>query len=314
NKVYWSSFNVYRFKQNHEPELAQSPLEAGSFFRRASYDAILESNNSTYPAPKIPAYRFTGDAIPQDNNPETGTFSVLKEGQTSTTPLTWKQTEVNNATLNKDWKIGGGYEIADVLDFYALASPDDQSKALNWPIGKAYGVVYADGATTVQTEVNKAHGYTRADGISSEKGMRGIIIYNSDYNYRQIFLPLGASGYGRRKGSKVTWAKPYDYIGTMRYASRAYYYYPTSAAQKTVIDHNPLFWDIFRRPGAVYWCRRWQANDYAEGKNYFDVRRSNSFDMNYFTMGFEGMLNDACSNENGTGSDALFIRTIKRNE
>lgn len=314
DSTYWSSFNVYRFKAGHVPELTQSPLEAGSFFRRASFDAILESNNSKYPAPDIPAYQFTGAVIPQSINPEEGDFDVLKENSSTSTSLKWNATEVKNESLNKDWQIGGDYSIADVLDFYKLASPDDQTKALEWPINKAYGVVYADGATGVQTDVNMAHGYTRADGVSSPKGMRGVIIYNRDKNYRQIFLPLGASGYGRRKGSKVTWATPYDYIGTLRYASRAYYYVAANAPQQTVIDHNPLFWDLFRRPGVVYWCRRWQTLQNAEGKTYHDVRRSNSFDINYFTMGFEGMLNDACSSTDGSGSDALYIRTVRYNK
>lgn len=307
NGTMWSSFNVYRFKSGHVPELTKSPLEAGSFFRRANYTAILESNNETYPSPEIPQYRYAGAVIPYNkNNPSTGNFDVLEEGRDDITQKTWVQLGGSSESISKNWTIGDGRQIADILDFYDLASPDDQNEALTWPINKAYGIVYADGATEVQSKVAMAHGYTRADGVSSPKGMRGIIIYNSDKNYRQIFLPCGASGYGRRK-AVVGWnPSPKDYSGTLRYASRANYY-----SLDTTLDNVPLFWDIFRRPGAIYWCRRWQTMQYVEGKSYTNPRLSSAFDMNYFTMGFEGFENGAAISSNGSDSDALFIRTVK---
>lgn len=319
NGTLWSSFNVYRFKSNHEPELTKSPLEAGSFFRRASYTAILESNNTTYPVPAIPKYPFSGTTIPfSGSDPSTGNFSVIKEGDAETVlNMKWDDTDVNNTALSKNWTIGGGSEIADISDFYDLASPDDQALALTWPIGKAYGVVYADGAEAVQASPSMAHGYTRADGISSPKGMRGIIIYNRDLNYRQIFLPVGSTGHGRRKGLASWSPSPKDIKGTLRYASRAYYY-----DLGTTLDNVPLFWDLFRRPGALYWCRRWQDIGKIEvevgtGSNkrkvtYNDPRTSSSFDFNYFTMGFEGFENNGAPNASGLDSDAMYIRTVKR--
>ncbi len=319
NGTLWSSFNVYRFKSNHEPEPTQSPLEAGSFFRRASYTAILESNNTTYPVPAIPKYPFSGATIPfSGSDPSTGNFSVIKEGDAETVSnMKWDDTDVENTALSKNWTIGGGSEIADISDFYDLASPDDQALALTWPIGKAYGVVYADGAEAVQTSPSMAHGYTRADGISSPKGMRGIIIYNRDLNYRQIFLPVGSTGHGRRKGMTGWSPKPKDIKGTLRYASRAYYY-----DLGTTLDNVPLFWDLFRRPGALYWCRRWQNIGKIEVEvgtgsdkrkvTYNDPRTSSSFDFNYFTMGFEGFENNGAPDASGLNSDAMYIRTVKR--
>ncbi len=42
----------------------------------------------------------------------------------------------------------------------------------------------------------------------------------------------------------------------------------------------------------------------------FRVERSSSFDINFFTMGFEGFSNSSIP-DSGTNSDACFIRTVR---
>lgn len=304
----WSSFNVYSFDANGYPIPTQSPLEAGSFFRRGSSTALLASNDTKYPNPpvsiispsNIPSY------IAQTNNPSTGSFDVIKKGGVATTS-TWTQLKPDKDELFTNWVIGNGKDgeqIATIEDFYTLANPGDPNDPLgdiNFPIKKAYGVVYADGAIETQKSVNMAHGYTREDGLNSPKGMRGIVVYNAN-DMRQIFLPIGASGYGRRKGSGG-WSAPKDYSGTLRYAGRSYYFDLRQTDINSTLRYAPLFYDLFRRPGVVYWCRNRLSSVGAE-----EPYNSSSFDINYFTMGFEGYLNNSCGE--ASTSDALFIRTV----
>ena len=66
-----------------------------------------------------------------------------------------------------------------------------------------------------------------------------------------------------------------------------------------------MFYDLFERPGAIYQCR-----NRLESTNN-EVKNSSAFDINYFTMGFEGFENGASNNNNGSDSDACFIRTVK---
>ncbi len=65
-----------------------------------------------------------------------------------------------------------------------------------------------------------------------------------------------------------------------------------------------MFYDLYRRPGAVYWAYKW----YSDGNTGFN--HSSAFDMNFFTMGFEGFQNGAAAK--AETSDACFIRLVKK--
>lgn len=124
-------------------------------------------------------------------------------------------------------------------------------------------------------------------------------VYRFDANNsRNIFFPIGKSGYGRRKGMTSNGEK----VGTLRYAQRTDYYNNDGTGN---IQYVPLFYDLFERPGAIYQCR-----NRLESTNN-EVKNSSAFDINYFTMGFEGFENGASNNNNGSDSDACFIRTVK---
>ncbi len=310
----WSSFNVYSFKSDGTPVYTNSPIDPGSMFRRGSYTAILPSNDEKFPTPpftsisesSIPPY------LPQapGKDPSTGDFEVLTKGATSPTLAKWDNIKMESPELYNNWKLSGSDQIATIDDYYTLANPGDPAnpqKDLDFAIKKAYGVVYADGAIDTQRSTAMAHGYTHADGTNSPKGMRGIIIYNKD-DLRQIFLPMGASGYGRRKGNSAWSPSPKDVNGTMRYATRTYYYNLKSADVTGSLQYAPLFYDIFRRQGALYWCR--DRIDTPESNN-ISIYKSSSFDINYFTMGFEGFENGAANKNDGSMSDAIFIRTVQ---
>ena len=314
--IRWSSFNVHHFKNGDEPVLTQSPIEGGSLFRRGSYIAILEENDGAI-----------GTAL--------SSYQVMMPDG-SKTSKGWSEVAVTKAqefwTIDSK-KADSQRHIAAIEDYNTLIStyPDAVSGItgddLDYKIKKAYGVVYADGATEVQSKFEDATGYNREkDGVESHKGMRGVVVYNRE-NHKQLFLPVGKTGHGRRKANNGAWAPaPKDPDGGLRYASRSEV---MSGARK----YTPLFYDLYKRPGAIYWCERWLDNrnenlgdpksPYIQntaptgGLQIFNVRKSSALDINYFTMGFEGYENNASYNTPGddtlTGfnnSDAAYITTV----
>lgn len=195
----WTSFNVYRFDANDTPVYTNSPLEEGSLFRRGNYTAILASNNERA------GFKF-------GEGPD-GNFTVLEKGKTAESELSWEglQPSLTNNSLVSGWSIAGNNErIAKIEDFYTL-----ESTSIHSNINKGYGVLYGDGATETQSSVDIAWGYDRGeDPKSSVKGMRGCFVYNIN-NGRNIFLPVGKSGYGRRIGSPDTKSNPNDKAGRL---------------------------------------------------------------------------------------------------
>lgn len=293
NGGYWMPTNVYRFDKGRKPVYAKSPLQEGSLFRRGSFTAITSDNNPV-------------NSIQLGKN----SFNVLKEGETKKTTASWDDCKANPTTYFDNWTINSANErIASCHDdFYTLTSP---SNTLSFPIKKAYGVLYGEGAPGVATKVTDAYGYDSEDGAESTKGMRGVFIYNIN-NSKTIFLPIGKSGHGRRKKFGDGWAPSpgeKDPGGSMRYATR-------TAANPDFAKYDnlqPMFYDLYRRPGALYWCERfyssgWPLNEL--GKE--DVSYSESFDINFFTMGFEGFGGGALDGKaSKNNSDACFIRTVK---
>lgn len=315
--VKWSTCNVHHFEGN-EAVLATSPLQEGSLFRRGSGTAILAKNSKV-------------NAV--DANSGNRGFAVIKPDSRSETTATWADCQATAAEMadpvkpfnlpsdesaNHDWGISNpGMRIASIDDFYTITSVTNDPE---FKYKKAYGVLYGDGAETVAYSLNDAYGYDSETGDDSPKGMRGVFVYNSD-NYHMIFLPIGMSGYGRRKGNGGWTPSPADPVGTQRYASRSQY----SAA---IAKDQPLFYDLYRRSGAIYWCKYYQypiqkrtvsipnADGGVDERSVNDVTKSSAFDINYFTMGFEGFENGSVVSDgyhyqrDGSRSDACFIRTV----
>ncbi|MDE5921916.1 MAG: hypothetical protein K2G79_00310, partial [Muribaculum sp.] len=67
----------------------------------------------------------------------------------------------------------------------------------------------------------------------------------------------------------------------------------------------------YRRYGAVYWCRDYYNIKIVEKEEYL---KSSAFDLNYFTMGFQGYGNDAMpqktSNSSKKEPQGCFVRTV----
>ena len=286
----WSTFNVDHF-ENGKAVMTNSPLDEGSLFRRKSNIAITSANNAKYPRPR------------GDNRYAPGSFDVIDASGSATT-MTWDQTK---GSWSKDqdhtWDITNeDYKIASIEDFFQLMA---NTNDLSFPISKAYGIVYGDGATEVKDTRAEAYGYLKNAAASSENGMIGVIVYNNQTG-AQIFFPLGTEAAGRRKGGGEPNNEKNsnrDFPGTLRYASRSGYYGVRSSDSNNV-KYQAMFYDLYRRPGAVYWAYQWWTDG-----NRNDFNHSCAFDMNFFTMGFEGFQNGAAANANT--SDACFLRLVK---
>lgn len=281
-QIWWMPTNVYRFNSDGTPVYAENPLQEGSLFLRGSTDALVPHHNPVDDVEEI-----------KDSN---HSFWVKVKGSDSETTKTWTQL---CSTINTEWNLNvPNVRVAKCeTDFYSIA---DATGNLSFPIKKAYGVLYGEGANAPAERLVDAYGYDSPTGEDSPKGMRGVFVYNEN-NARTIFLPLGKSGHGRRKRMKGWLPNPVESTGlkpgTMRYATRDLWFEATG---------QPLFIDLYRRPGALYWCSGYSSAGASE------VTKSSSFDINFFTMGFEGFSNGSISalTGNDRSTDACFIRTV----
>ena len=64
-------------------------------------------------------------------------------------------------------------------------------------------------------------------------------------------------------------------------------------------DNRPLFYDLYMRPGAIYWLKE-------KGGPKADIV---GWDFNYFTLDFNGI--QASNILHDIGSDACFIRCVE---
>lgn len=321
--VKWRQSNVAYFNANNYAQYPITPLNEGSLFTRGSHTAILPTNNPVYQAvnqsnPKLKVRYTDGNT----GNPNWNNLYYTPDNSGK-----------NPKSRFYTWTIANSNErVADCeLDYYSIASVGNN---LNFPIKKAYGILYGEGSGATITDLYQAVGYDNIDidndGSSVDKGMLGVFVYNST-NCRTIFLPLGKAAHGHRKGL-VAWSPGPDGVGSLRYAARSAY----NSGMSPVT--TPLLLDIYRRPGAIYWCRSFydlddqkyekddKGNFITIGTNkVFKVNQSSAFDINFFSMGFEGYSNGAIREDNDQygnsarrgpanrtayRSDACFLRTV----
>lgn len=286
--LWWHTRNVYSFDAGGGPVYTQSPMEAGSLFRRGNNTAILDMNDR--------------DRYGLGKPPKGGPFDVVMEGGTKAT-ATWDGCKPPEGGKFNNWSIPAknyGEHIATGADIYTLIPAAGENEE-NFEIKQAYGILYGDGASGPQKEQAAAcQVWSDRDNMDTAHGMRGCFVYNRN-NGKHIFLPIGALGYGHRKHSGG-WRND-DAPGTLRYAGRSKRFDETD---RGTLKYQPLFYDLYRRPGAIYWCGTREAGGTGE--------KSCAFDINFFTMSFSGYGNDAAINDKGTDSHACFIRTVYTSE
>ncbi len=314
----WFSFNL-----TSGTEMATSPCDEGSLFKRFNTDIpIRPENNIKFPfqtalnANLIVNYKPYGTP--------TGNPAVIWS-------TTWNEiTTPEGVTKFKDMKTRSSEPSLNGIDM-SVATVDDYLELYNDPnVQYGFGILYDGTATEVQEPVKDAYSYygkylshgtngsanNEVTSIDKElfykagRGMRGCFVYNEQTG-AQLFLPIGAAGYGRRKQNPI-------YSGTFSpgmliYANR------NQKMQENSVDvpwQRPILWDLYQRPGAIYWC-----NEMKEGEVLGNGQAKDcvAWDFNYITFDFfpssKEMVLTITKDENGkvtrlTPTDALRIRCV----
>ena len=269
----------YAMNMKTTSELASNPLDEGSLFKFGNWshpiDALSNKN------PREPWINVTpGDfkIYPEDGftNAATGDKMVWTDIIHSNTTDGFGNPQMANA------------RVATGADFWELRKYSY--------IEQGYGVLYGDDATETADDIVEVYGYDYKHNKSG-RGMRGCFAYNSETG-KNLFFPIGASGYGHRKQSyTATWGDPETINGVLRYAGGRTKLYPSPV-------ERPLFYDLYKRPGGIYWLN-------AEiPKNHFTPTDGVSlgWDINYFSFDFN-FISKGNLIKSG-GSDACFVRCV----
>ncbi len=260
---------------------AKCPLEEGSLFKFGNWNAPIDATNNENDKA---SWVNVGPADFKDHKDSlfliAGTDRRVK--WSSITSLDTKTKSFDDVIITNNGK-SRTLSVATIHDYEELYKSSD--------IEYAYGVLYGDEATETLTKVEEVYGY-RYDECKSGSGgygMRGTFVYNANekdgvYGGRNLFFPIGASGYGHRKNSDAAGS------AILRYSvGRDEQYSP-----ETQLKLRPLFYDLYMRPGAIYWAKQFVS------RNFYSRYEDDAigWDFNYFTFDFnyisEIIKNDAC--------------------
>lgn len=218
-----------------------SPLEEGSLFKFQNLEQPIDAmcnKNPTSPWININPGSFQNDA---------DKLQIATNNTENKTNTTW------NSIKSIDFSPWGNTEepefgtpeipnarIASFEDFLALYQGED--------IAEGYGVLYGDESQETLDRITEVYEYNYEQ---TRRGMRGCFVYNKK-NGKNLFFPIGASGYGHRKnhdreGFGSSTPEDGKGVGVLRYAA-----YRNTFLAETTANNSPLLYDIYMRPGAVY--------------------------------------------------------------
>lgn len=277
-RVYWHSFNLY--SGNEE---VTSPCEAGSQFIRGYFSpAILDSNTAGWGVAVNSLAAITNEA-----GTTTGNVAMPMANSGS---YARKDFNAANRTLSRYDANLTPYRTGRVPKIEEWAYLLDE--VANAKVDRAYGVLYGDGARVTQTAPDEVYGCLHSNVVGgtpgqSTRGMRGTFVYNTGSG-RNLFFPIGASGYGRRKVGDS---------GQLQYSfGNTFWSTPLETATRA-----PLY-NLYTNEGAIYWS---QNNLHVTGRTGFNVDDVNAWDINYKSYDFDYM--DAASN----GTPTAYIRLVQ---
>lgn len=283
--------------------IATNPLDEGSLFKFGNWNGIKSESNVNKGKT---SWRLV---TPNDFKDNGGKNLKMTDGST----MDWDNITYNNPASSQ-FIPGGNYRVATLEDYKSLMPPSTNDDG-SWPIRVGYGVCYFDGATETAGTIDKAFGHKGSQ--EDKEGMRGCFVYDTRTG-GNIFFPIGSSGYGHRKNdgwnwnhTQTTW--PEGVSGLLRYSCNARWgYFDAVSASNTEekkamykygIFDSPMFLDIFRSEGAIYWLDKEHVTEPdAEGNTLFS-----GWDINYATFDF----NKISSGNIANGKDACFVRCIE---
>lgn len=260
----------YAENMRTKTERASSPLDEGSLFKCGNWDYPIDaSNNKNSRIPWINVYPTDFVLYPS------GGFVIA--GKEDEGKKLW-----SSITSSNSFSIpASGMRVARLADYMALLNSHD--------IEQGYGILYGDDATETADNIENAYGYDYKNN-NIGRGMRGCFAYNK-LTGKSLFFPIGASGYGHRRRSDKT-------PGMLRYSAGRTEYYPENEYHpwgNSRVKDRPLFYDLFRRPGAIYWIDK-------------ETNQKLGWDINYFTFDFNSI--DATNIFGSDDSDACFVRCV----
>lgn len=266
---------------------AASPLEEGSLFKWGNLTEPIDAINNKTPGPywiNVTPESFQGPGTQKLTI--AGTSEGKTWGEIKPVNAPPKDNEVFNAAFVTSSQLPSNTRIASYDDFKALYDHID--------IKQGYGILYGDGSTSTEDDINDAYGY---DYNHTKRGMRGCFVYNQQTG-KSLFFPIGASGYGHRKEKDAKGA------GTLRYAASRAERFPSgwlSESYPVGVEGAPLFYDVYMRPGAIYWLSHYvKAEKPGDGN-------ATGWDFNYFTFDFYPITHSST----GDAQDACFVRCVE---
>lgn len=266
----------YAENMKTKTERTASPLEEGSLFKYGNWDYPIDALNNKNPREPW-TYIEPSDfkLYPEDGFAIAGTNNIVK----------WQA--ITTAGQTAEFKAPtSDMRVAEGKDYEALYNDEN--------IEQGYGILYGDDATETADHINDAYGYDYENN-STGRGMRGCFVYNKETG-KNLFFPIGASGYGHRKDKEG---------GILRYsAGQTGEFATTSSSYPNGVKDAPLFYDIYRRPGAVYWYNKEYKTGTIPDGPYV------GWDINYFTLDFYPIGNYST----GSSKDACFVRCVQRED
>lgn len=275
----WHSFNLLT-----ATEETADPVIEGSYFRQHNTDLPIAASNNT-------EEWF-------DKNGATRDFIIAGSGVSKKwADIKTDKTDWPEFTIN-----GKKCRLPQKKDFDAIT--EDKNTIYG------YGVLYTDASGAVAESVSDAYGARDAGNLTS-KGMRGVFVCDT-LSGTNLFFPIGASGYGRFKQlapderynrQRAGWA------GVIQYANR-YSAFPETDINGVLgfpVRFKPLMWDLWRRPGAVYWLAKDETDEYGLDINYY------TYDFNVGTLGNLGIgiWPGWGGGPDPSGTDAVLMRLVE---
>lgn len=316
----WSCYNVYAARDagntSNQPtktiptsvrvELTRSPLSIGSYLKRCFYNkAIPERFSETEQGGWLKKLGDNSFKTVQVNDPNATNPTVGEESSTwgGFWGFGWYNSDNTQTRFDYPWTDTWNAINAEEKNVLFSVPTVEQFNSLKANCKFGYGVAYADGATVTADNFNESNGYIDPEnkGVESSSGERVCVVYE-ETGGRNILFPLSKIGQGRRQGAQE---------GRLTYSGL------TSVLSSDANMNRPNTYNIFRRPGAVYWIRK-PVTQVVNGVTRPDYA---SWDINYYTLVFNpydyGSLG-GWDNDNKkpqtvspeTSSDALPIKLI----
>lgn len=266
NAPAWHTFNLY----DNDEEVTH-PCDAGSLFVRTRYTTSIRDDQSPTDddATLSNNRNWFGTEVPTLYTTAGGTYNI-----TTNVPSNNNQGVFPTSVSLPSSPYTKTGIMPDYIQYKTLKDASNEQT-----IDKLYGVLYADGATTTATNFNEATGCFHHDVVNGNgrttKGMRGAFAYNSD-NARQVFFPISATGFGRRKYGDNDGGR-----GALQYSfGNTFYSGFLSWA------YSPLLYNLYTNEGAIYWMRG-HATQANTGSSH--ASGDNAWDVNYKTYDFDFM-------------------------